>query len=175
MTICLLSMAVIWILDYQRKSDDMDNGTRDVPELPNNTSFTFNPYDTSMTTRSKPRRMTTTMRPRGEERLSTARHLVTTTVSPHSKTTSPRPIGRPNDCSGKFMKRMQCSVPLFINYDIRSDKLNFLLRFLFSCSWLHPTSFSTVPLILFLEDFPNFQNAWFEIKTDLTGNNAVVC
>ena len=110
MTVCLLAMAVLYILDYQRRSEEGEGaGPGPDPALPN-TTFTFPPSPRVVTTRSTllPGRGTT-----GRGRVPT---LVTTqrlaTQLPDLVTRRPRrrrpppPIGRPHDCSGEQRHRL---------------------------------------------------------------------
>merc|ERR1719412_3336209 len=107
MTVCLLAMAVLYILDYQRRSEEGEGPGPD-PALPN-TTFTFPPSPRVVTTRSTllPGLGTT-----GRGRVPT---LVTTqrlaTQPPDLVTRRPRrrrpppPIGRPHDCSAPDVLR----------------------------------------------------------------------
>ena len=109
MTICLLAMAILYILDYQRRLDeDDDNNIPIIPDIPTNISIPSQP-PLLVTTRSTIRIMTTTRR---ISRVTTVVPIVTTSRSMYtSSSTSPTrvnptkknkpvPIGKPHDCSG---------------------------------------------------------------------------
>ena len=113
MTICLLAMAILYIMDYQRRTNEDDGG--DIPDIVTNTTFTFPPIETSVTTRSTSRAgIVTTTRRSGARvssthvstigpRVTTSRHVVTSAPTPsHHIKHPPTPIGRPHDCSGKL-------------------------------------------------------------------------
>ena len=98
MTLCLLAMATLYILDYQRRLDDDD-----FPIMPENvtTPTTTMPIPTGgiiLTTKSM---RTTTMRGKVTTRMTTQRPYPVTLPS------APRPrkraaiIGKPHDCLGK--------------------------------------------------------------------------
>ena len=111
MTICLLAMAILYIMDYQRRTNEDDGG--DIPDIVTNTTFTFPPIETSVTTRSTSRAghvVSTTRRGWASStqvstlgpRVTTSRHVVTTSVPAHHRKHPPTPIGRPHDCSGDY-------------------------------------------------------------------------
>ena len=108
MTVCLLAMAILYILDYQRRTEDEDPGVI-LPPLSPNSSITFPPVTVTtsrptsrlVTRRGVPGRVTTHVL----GHVTTARPIASSqeTVVTHRlpKKLRPAPIGRPHDCSGK--------------------------------------------------------------------------
>ena len=105
MTVCLLAMAILYILDYQRRAEEEDPGG--LPPPAPNSSITFPPFEGSVTTRSTSGIITTRrgrVSTRGPGLVTTSRPIVTsqeTVVTRRlPKRLRPAPIGRPHDCSG---------------------------------------------------------------------------
>ena len=107
MTVCLLAMAILYILDYQRRTEEEDPNGGLLPLSPNS-SITFPPIDvTAVTTRSTSRLLTTRggrVTTHGPGHVTTSRPVVTSqeALVTHRlpKRLRPAPIGRPHDCSG---------------------------------------------------------------------------
>ena len=115
MTVCLLAMAILYILDYQRRAEDEDPGDGGLPPL--NPNITFPPIDVLvttrkpiMTTRGAGGRVTTNV----PGHVTTSRPIVSSqeTVVTHRipKRLRPAPIGRPHDCSGKGVDHLKFHV-----------------------------------------------------------------
>ena len=108
MTVCLLAMAILYILDYQRRIEEEDPPL--VPLSPNS-SITFPPIEVTVTTRSNSRLLTTRgaggrVTTNAPGHVTTSRPMVTSqeTLVTHRlpKRLRPAPIGRPHDCSGNY-------------------------------------------------------------------------
>ena len=111
MTVCLLAMAILYILDYQRRTEEEDPGVI-LPPLSPNSSITFRPPDVTVTTSRPVTRLVTTRGVPGRVTTHVPGHVTTSrpiassqeSVVTHRipKRLRPAPIGRPHDCSGKL-------------------------------------------------------------------------